>query len=88
MKSLFKRKKKGTETEGISNEAISREVPPENILQDDDAAAAAAEEEAELSYGAKSVLMLITPVSVCLLVVVATISSVSYYSTNVERTYL
>lgn len=40
-----------------------------------------------LKYGAKSVLMVIIPVSVCLLVVVTTISSVTYYTQN-QGTYL
>jgi len=35
-----------------------------------------------LRYGAKSVLMLIVPVSVCLLVVVTTVGSVNYYTQN------
>lgn len=39
-------------------------------------------DEEILRYGAKSILMLIIPVSVCLLVVVTTVSSVTYYTTN------
>eukprot|EP01147_Barroeca_monosierra_P006696 gene6696-9452_t len=40
------------------------------------------ERELELKYGAESVLALIKPVSVCMIVVIATIRSVSYFSTN------
>eukprot|EP00043_Microstomoeca_roanoka_P027220 m.13802 g.13802 ORF g.13802 m.13802 type:complete len:472 (-) comp7426_c0_seq1:99-1514(-) len=42
----------------------------------------AREHELELKYGAESVLALIKPVSVCMVVVIATIRSVSYFSTN------
>lgn len=52
------------------------EEPDENEIDDEN-----------LHYGAKSVLMLIVPVSVCLLVVVTTIKSVNYYTQN-QGTYL
>lgn len=56
----------------------------QSIDSDDDDRVTAA----DLKYGAHSVMSLIGPVSICLLAVVATVRSVSYFAENPEQQYL
>lgn len=69
---------------GNDTDRLQQSSPPPHVIEEPNEGEM---DEENLTYGAKSVLMLIVPVSVCLLVVVTTIKSVTYYTQN-QGTYL